>query len=94
MYNPEIVRRIMGTGGEDRPAVPLKADLLASVIMGHSDICQTSCADATGDMPEAMRAHRTAKGRNAELKAALGMPQLRYPTMHHGASKMFAAGEL
>ena len=29
MYNPEIVRRIMGTDGEDRPAVPLKADLLA-----------------------------------------------------------------
>ena len=80
---------------DDAPAWSmLKADLLASVIMGQEDICQSSCANVTGSMPEAMVAHRTASGRNAELKAALGMPQLRYPTMHHGASKMFAAGEL
>ena len=29
----------------------------------------------------------------ADLKDALGMPQLRYPTYHHGAAKMFGAGE-
>ena len=52
------------------------------------------CADVTEEIPEAMRAHRNAKERNEELKAALGMPQLRYPTMHHGAAKMFGAGEV
>ena len=36
----------------------------------------------------------TAKGRNEEMKTALGITQLRYPTMHHGASKMFGMGEL
>ena len=72
----------------------LKAELLSSVIMGDADICQSNCANVTGDMPEAMRAHRTAKGRNAEMKEALGMPQLRFPTMNHGAAKMFGAGEL
>ena len=41
-------------------------------------------------------AHRSyvgAKGRNADLKEALGMPKLRYPSYLHGAAKMFGAGE-
>jgi len=80
---------------DDAPAQSmLKAKLVVGIITGISDACQSSCADITGDIPEAMRAHRNAKGRNADLKQALGMPQLRYPTFHHGASKMFGTGEL
>ena len=42
----------------------------------------------------AHRAYRAAPGRNADLKAALGMPKLLYPTYLHGAAKMFGAGEI
>ena len=80
---------------DDAPAHSmLKADLLASIIIGEADVCTSSCANVTAVTPGGMRAHRTAKGRNADLKEALGMPHLRYPTMHHGAAKMFGAGEL
>ena len=81
---------------DDAPAASMrKAELLARVIMGVSDMCSAAaCANLTAEAAEGMRPHRAAKGRNADLKEALGMPHLRYPTMHHGASKMFGAGEL
>ena len=56
---------------------------------------EKKAADAEPPAPEtpANRAYRTASGRNADLKAALGMPKLRYPTYLHGGAKIFAAGE-
>ena len=63
---------------------------LAHAIMGANPN-----PDAEAPAPEtpANRAYRTASGRNADLKAALGMPKLRYPTYLHGGAKIFAAGE-
>ena len=56
---------------------------------------EKKAADAEAPAPEtpANRAYRTASGRNADLKAALGMSKLRYPTYLHGGAKIFAAGE-
>ena len=76
------------------PDTMLKTYIWASAMMGISDVCESSCAnnpaqEDVGSMPS----HRNAKGRNADLKDVLGMPSLRYPTYHHGAAKMFGAGE-
>ena len=64
-------------------------------IMGRPVEKKAADADAEAPAPEtpANRAYRTASGRNADLKAALGMPKLRYPTYLHGGAKIFAAGE-
>ena len=81
---------------DGRPDSMLKADLWASVTMGLSDICEAgaSCGNITAADSPGVSVHRRAKDRNADLKDALGMPKLRYPTYHHGAAKMFGAGEI
>ncbi len=81
---------------DGRPDSMLKADLWASVTMGLSDICEAgaSCGNITAADSPGVSVHRRAKDRNGDLKDALGMPKLRYPTYHHGAAKMFGAGEV
>ena len=67
----------------------VQADAWAAVMMGDDDAA--FCVNRTA--PTEPRAHRAARGRNAALKRALGMPTLRYPTYHAGGAKMFGAGE-
>ena len=40
------------------------------------------------------KGHRAAKDRNADLKKALGMPKLKYPSYKYAGAKFFGAGEM
>ena len=70
------------------------AEHWASVMMGKAPLCspcpESPAAQAGGELSFA---HRTAAGRNAELKEALGMRDLIYPSYRHGAAKLFGVGE-
>ena len=77
------------------PAVVARDAALVVVVMDRAVEGRLRAADAApGREMGAHRAYRAAPGRNADLKAALGMPKLLYPTYLHGAAKMFGAGEI
>ena len=70
-----------------------KADLWAAAMMGSLDVADLACAENSTEDRVPSRPHRAARGRNADLKLALGMPHLRYASYHSGGAKMFGAGE-
>ena len=84
---------------DDGPADSMRqAELWARFMMSTDDAPVDAMCGALGAedrvAPPAAAGHRIAAGRNAGLKAALGMPDFLYPTYHHGGAKMFGAGEL
>jgi len=77
---------------DDGPADSMKEAMLwASVMMGDEE---DVCAVAKKPPKPALKGHRAAKGRNADLKQALGMPKLKYPSYKHGGAKLFGTGEM
>jgi len=81
---------------DDGPADSMaEAKLWAGVMMGDdvSSALSSACA-TTGKSKPAPTGHRADKGRNAELKRALGMPKLKYPSYKYGGAKFFGAGEM
>ena len=67
-----------------------QAEHWAGLMMGKTKSCAPFPRDP---LPTEPSSHRNAKGRNAELKDALGMPVLLYPSYHHGAAKLFGMQE-
>jgi hypothetical protein len=69
-----------------------EAKLWASIMMGDEPVCgSTACEGRKKPTPAG---HRAAKDRNADLKTALGMPELKYPSYRHGGAKFFGTGEM
>ena len=92
---------------DDGPADSMAAaEHWARLMMGEVPLC-AECPDAVKDesasasssstgssAASSSLSHRGAVGRNAELKSALGMPELTYPSYRHGGAKLFGMGEL
>jgi hypothetical protein len=72
------------------------AQLWASFMMGDEPVSALCDAESIDRLRVAKpaRGHRAAQGRNANLKQALGMPKLKYPSYKHGGAKLFGTGEM
>jgi len=69
-----------------------EAKLWASIMMGDEPVCGSAACE--GRKQSVAKGHRAAKDRNADLKKALGMPKLKYPSYKYAGAKFFGAGEM
>ena len=84
---------------DGEPDSMAQAERWAALMMGKvdaCDVCRSSdgAANGKGAQDGAWAAHRSLAGSNSDLKDALGMPRLIYPSYRHGGAKLFGAGEV